>query len=359
MTIEEIAKKINSFSAAGKRPFSGLQMIRYKHGANPRTWKPFALFSIKYDYAFHAGGRKELQFNIGEDFINGETVFRYGIAFSLKEDKTLHNSKAEFKDIINRFNIFLSQYSRFFKDYQMWYYSGDEFGEYFENVKIIDDELFKAENFIFIGKYFEKEIEVITDENIKTILVDFDYLIPLYELVQFGEEVNFPFPKSGLIKRETPKHGYIEIPERNFSFKGYETKWSEQQKEFVDIGNFGEELVIEYEQNILREKELNELSEKVKKVADGNGFDIESRYEDGSIKHIEVKSTTENADNPFPISINEIAFSEQHPESYHLYRVFNLNRDNKAAEFHDYIGNLKQHFLFEGTQFNAFRKTNQ
>lgn len=187
MTIIEISNNINSLSIDGKRPFSDLQMIRYKNGANPRTWKPFAAFSIKDFYAFHAGGRKELQFNIGEDWIKGITVFRYGIAFSLKEDKTLHNSKAEFKESINRFNIFIHNHPHFFDDYKMWYYKGEEFGEYFEKVRIIDDQLFKAENFIFIGKYFEKDIDDIDDLDINSIIDSFDYLISAYEEIQFGK----------------------------------------------------------------------------------------------------------------------------------------------------------------------------
>ena len=41
------------------------------------------VYSIKKDYAFHSGGRKEFQFNIGEDLLNNEMVFRYGLAFYL------------------------------------------------------------------------------------------------------------------------------------------------------------------------------------------------------------------------------------------------------------------------------------
>ena len=188
MNIRQIALQLNDLSTEGDFSFSKIQEIRYKNGESPRTWKPFALFSIKDDYAFHAGGRKEFQFNIGEDELEDETVFRFGLAFSLNEDKTLHNSKAEFKSKIDGFNKFFTDNSEFFRDYKMWYYSNHHFAEYFDEVKAIDEKMFQAENFIFIGKYFKKVAKEISESDLKTILKSFDYLLPLYETVQFGQK---------------------------------------------------------------------------------------------------------------------------------------------------------------------------
>ena len=154
MTIEEIAYALNDIATRNKHSFATIQEIRFKHGVQPRTWSSFAAFSIKEDYAFPAGGRKEFQFNIGEDGLKGETVFRYGLAFSLNEDKTLHNSKAEFKSKIEGFNKFFTSNSKFFRDFKMWYYSDHHFVDYYDEVQIISDKMFQAENFIFIGKYF-------------------------------------------------------------------------------------------------------------------------------------------------------------------------------------------------------------
>ena len=190
MTIEDIANSLNDLALRENHSFAKIQEIRNKHGINPRTWSPFAAFSIKDHYAFHAGGRKEFQFNIGEDELNNKTIFRFGLAFSLKEDKTLHNSKAEFRPKIERFNKFLSENPEFFKGYKMWFYSNYQFVEYFESVKPIDDTIFQAENFIFIGKYFNKKTSDITDSDLKHILNSFDYLLPLYETIQFGRKEN-------------------------------------------------------------------------------------------------------------------------------------------------------------------------
>ena len=187
MSINDIAYKLNQIATAGKNAFASIQEIRQKNGRNPRTWSPFASFSIKDNYAFHAGGRKELQFNIGYDFIDEKDVFRYGLAFSLIQDKTLHNPKADFKDRIERFNDFFVKHENFFRNFKMWYYRDYEFQEYFDQVKEIDDRLFHADSFIFIGKYFEKDTGEINDNDIKLILETFDYLIPLYEYVEFGD----------------------------------------------------------------------------------------------------------------------------------------------------------------------------
>lgn len=190
MTIEEIANKLNFNAIKESHLFSKIQEIRYNYGLSPRTWKPFASFSIKDDYAFHAGGRKEFQFNIGNDELEGESIFRYGLAFSLNEDRTLHNSKAEFKSKIERFNKFFISNSEFFRGFKMWYYSNNHFVEYFEEVQVISDKMFQADNFIFIGKLFAKKVEEITVNDLDIILMTFDYMLPLYELVQFGQKVN-------------------------------------------------------------------------------------------------------------------------------------------------------------------------
>lgn len=188
MKIIDIAKRINSLATVEKFSFAKIQEIRSKYGIKPRSKSPFAVFSIKNDYAFHAGGRKEFQFNIGLDQINDKPVFRYGLAFSLKEDKTLQNSKVEFKSKIERFNYFFSTNSDFFKGFAMWYYSGDNLIEYYDSVRSINGDMFQAENFIFIGHYFLKDLNKLSEKDFRIILTTFDYLLPFYEFVQFGEK---------------------------------------------------------------------------------------------------------------------------------------------------------------------------
>lgn len=189
MTIKEIAYKISNDALTNKRPISKLQEIRYKHlKSRPNTWSIFSVKSIKVNenYAFHSGGRKEFQFNIAHDWIENNDVFRYGLAFSLNEDRTLHDSKAEFRPKIERFNNFILKYPNYFDGYSMWYYTKGEFGEYFNSVSSIDKVMFQAENFIFIGKFIPKTIDEINSQDINNILDCFDYLIDAYEEIEFG-----------------------------------------------------------------------------------------------------------------------------------------------------------------------------
>lgn len=181
------------------------------------------------------------------------------------------------------------------------------------------------------------------------------------EIIQsvWSETVNVSKLKNRLIKRDIPENGVDEIPKRTFTFQGIEIDWEEQNRIFADIGKLGEELVIEYERRKLKEAKKENYADDVKKVDDGDGYDIFSRNMDGGEKKIEVKTTTGNSDKDFPISLQEIKFSEINPTTYSLYRVFNLNKAKRVAEFHEYKGNLNEHFLFEGAQFNAFRRKKQ
>ncbi|TND08850.1 MAG: hypothetical protein FD123_1704 [Bacteroidetes bacterium] len=178
------------------------------------------------------------------------------------------------------------------------------------------------------------------------------------EIIQsvWSGEVKVGKLKNRLIKRDVPQEGVNTVPERTFSFTGHHTDWEKRNKENSELGALGEELVMEYEKKMLQEAERDDLISEVQKVKDGKGYDIESRYPDGRVKYIEVKTTTSGASSPMVITLNEVAFSEMNPENYHLYRVFNFDRETRVAEFHDYSGNIKNHFLLEGVEFYAHKK---
>lgn len=178
------------------------------------------------------------------------------------------------------------------------------------------------------------------------------------EIVQsvWNEEVKIDSLRNRLIHRECPEDGTEAIPKRNFNFEGVDIDWMAQYQEAQAIGTMGEELVISYEQHQLREANREDLAKEVHKVKDGKGYDILSKFPDGKDKHIEVKTTTKGPDTPFTISLQEVAYSEQFPGSYFLYHVHHLNMEKKLGEFHEYPGNIKDHFLLEGIEFKAYRK---
>ncbi|MEQ8361543.1 MAG: hypothetical protein RH948_01675 [Cyclobacteriaceae bacterium] len=184
MTIQKIAYAINK-RAIG-HPFGAIQEIRKKYLRKVGSYSPFAKPGIKDTYAFHSGGRKELQFNFGRNNIGGKDVFRYGVAFSLQRGQSLHDPKAEFRPIIKSFNRFLKSDPSYFDGLVMWYHSHHEFKELFSQVREIDDKIFQTDNFIFIGKYFDKDVNQIIQKDIDEIIETFDHLMTMYEVVQFG-----------------------------------------------------------------------------------------------------------------------------------------------------------------------------
>jgi hypothetical protein len=107
----------------------------------------------------------------------------------------------------------------------------------------------------------------------------------------------------------------------------------EREQNNRKLGMIGEEIVLEYEKRKLISSGKEKLAESIEWVSreqgDGAGFDILSRYPNGKDKYIEVKSTKLSKEAPFYFTRNELHFSSQHAQDYHLYRLFNLNEEAK------------------------------
>jgi len=219
--------------------------------------------------------------------------------------------------------------------------------------QLIPDELRRREiSLSELGQYTWKRL---LDESFHFI----DSNRELYdEILQsvWNDTVNVSKLKNRLIKRDVPAGAWDELPERTFSFQGVDIDWDHQDKIDADTGAIGEELVIEYEKKKLLDAGFPKYAAEVKKQKDGAGYDIFSRYPDGTEKKIEVKTTTGGFQTPFPISLTEIVFSSKHADCFVLYRLYNLNKDQRLAEFYECTGDLSSHFLLESTHFRAYRK---
>jgi hypothetical protein len=98
------------------------------------------------------------------------------------------------------------------------------------------------------------------------------------------------------------------------------------------LGQLGEEFVIEVEKRRLLFHRRDDLAAKVEWVAatcgDGVGFDVLSFDEDDdSERFIEVKTTGLGKHFPFYVTAKELRCSEDCPERFRLYRVFNFSRE--------------------------------
>lgn len=209
-TISEIAHKIDELSSGYR--IGDLQAIRkkIKNMARQAGSTIFCDDTIKDSegWAFHYGGRKELQFNIGEE----AEGLRYGIAFSLEPSQTLPDIELLFPKI-TRFNQFFRENRSFFKNYRMWHWQNGRSNIY--SVKEIGANLLTSDTFIFIGKLNEGD-----EINYSEILQTFDELLTPYIYVEKGED-------SGVIEAEmaTPT-GFVFSPgKKNLVFnRPYTTK---------------------------------------------------------------------------------------------------------------------------------------
>ena len=135
----------------------------------------------------------------------------------------------------------------------------------------------------------------------------------------------------------------------------YRTDFVRRDAENRRLGRMGEEWVLDVEKRRLHDDERRpDLAKRVEWTADvrgdGAGYDIASWNGDGSPRLIEVKTTGLGKQFPFMVTANEVRVSERHPESYHLYRVYEFARAPRA-----YVlpGSLRDRCRLEPTQFRA------
>jgi hypothetical protein len=171
MNVSSLASKINK--AAGSYWVGGLQELRRDLGRNPRTGKIFTKSTIKPTYAFHDGGRRELQFNIGLEDGKSGRYWRHGVAFSFETSITLPNP-ADLLPKVHHFNDWLSKHADELSGFKMWHEASGEVSKD-RTPGAIPDELVRPGVFVFLGRRVpEEKVDVVK------ILEDLDRLFPLY-----------------------------------------------------------------------------------------------------------------------------------------------------------------------------------
>lgn len=96
------------------------------------------------------------------------------------------------------------------------------------------------------------------------------------------------------------------------------------------LGQAGENLVMEFEARRLHGLGETALADRIEHVSktkgDGAGFDILSFEPGGRERFIEVKTTAYIAETPFYVSRNELSFSTERADQFHLYRLFDFRQ---------------------------------
>lgn len=130
-------------------------------------------------YAYHKGGREELQFNVG--FEDGGTRFRYGVAFSLEPGQDLPDPAAALAPKILQFNR-LIQYFPELSKLEMWVDQGDTSAPL--PLGPIGSQWVRNGVFIFLGerrRTFEGGVGLSTITRAAKVL---NMLWPLYEAIE-------------------------------------------------------------------------------------------------------------------------------------------------------------------------------
>ena len=123
------------------------------------------------------------------------------------------------------------------------------------------------------------------------------------------------------------------------------------------LGLEGELFILEQEIRLLIEAGRHDLAEKVIHVSvvegDGAGHDVKSFDLNGNPKFIEVKTTKGSASTPFFISPNELEYSKNCPDGYHLYRLFEFDPNTKSGKVYLLQGDLATQINIIPTQYKA------
>jgi hypothetical protein len=130
-----------------------------------------------------------------------------------------------------------------------------------------------------------------------------------------------------------PKTEVVLEPIPAYNRNPIKINYLEKEQTNRKLGLSGEELVVTFERwNLIqlgKEKLAGQIRWISKEEGDGAGFDILSKNINGSDKFIEVKTTKLSKEAPFYFTRNELLFSSSHSNEYHLYRLFNFEKNAK------------------------------
>lgn len=192
---------------------------------------------------------------------------------------------------------------------------------------------FRPDDYLPLAEYNSQEQ---WKRNIRVALRQFK----LKNLILWNGNEKYLFPEfEGAIEEKPSFNQNIGISEQKL--------WEQLERKRI-TGIKGEEFVVEYEKEKLKQLNLSELADKVKRVSGenvANGYDVISFTPQGIEKFIEVKTTT-TSKFEFEISPNELKKARQLSDNYFLYFIRNFKTDSKDNEiliyrFSDFENNFE------------------
>lgn len=129
------------------------------------------------------------------------------------------------------------------------------------------------------------------------------------------------------------------VKEKTKRFIGRKVDWEKVRDRNNEIGDQGEEFVLEFEIDRLvetlsmeRAKAMQNVQHLSRLQGDGLGYDISSINDDGSPRYIEVKTTSGDFSQAFFMSENERRFFEEYDNSAFIYRVYNFDKEARHGD---------------------------
>jgi hypothetical protein len=200
-------------------------------------------------------------------------------------------------------------------------------------------ERLRNETIDFIGKY-----ESLYDEAVKVVMFANDDL-KSGNIIENLQEV------------PPPAKAYNSLPEKKYRFKGAVIDYDAENESRKKIGTGGENLILAREKRFLELNNLHEFADKVRKVKDGEGYDIISFDLNEKKIYIEVKTTTGISTRPFLMSDNEWEFMKRNSEDYFLYRIYDFDENENRGKLYKLSGNIEDIVFILPKQFEIFLKT--
>jgi len=136
-----------------------------------------------------------------------------------------------------------------------------------------------------------------------------------------------------LVPPPTPRSKRIGLSaEPRASYIHRSINYLEREAANHSLGNAGERFILNFEHARLISIGKEYLADRIQHISveegDWVGYDIHSYDANGNDRFIEAKTTRYGEETPFFVSANELRFSDQHRNNYHLYRVFNFRPES-------------------------------
>jgi hypothetical protein len=209
--------------------------------------------------------------------------------------------------------------------------------EYLSLCDIIKAEIIKDNELLELHKTRIKEQEYL-DSSYNILTQDI-----IYAAVQHIDKFDQGGKQEPALRRLVKVDRPVSPKSDKVVLKGSFTNYIENEKEKKRIGDLGELLVLQYEQEKLKSLGINETPEhKSKSEGDGLGYDILSYDENRKEIFIEVKTTSNNSNTPFYITRNELVRSKQDSNKYFLYRLYEFDDTDNRAKYYKRKGDLTE-----------------